>query len=227
MVGKSCLLILGLLLVVSSPAWSRSAGTEIEETELEVPPDWLVRPDKDGEPIEVSADQESADIWFVSMSPGWHITTGPRAIFYHPGNTAAGDYRIDSTLHLFDPEDRNEAFGVFLGGVDLGNERIAYDYFLIRNSGEFLIKRREGTGTATLVDWTADDGIATFGSDSEGAVENSLAIEVGTETVSFLINGVEVASLPRSEVRTEGFVGLRVNHRLNLHVSNLSVTASD
>ena len=40
----------------------------------------------------------------------------------------------------------------------------------------------------------------------------------------YLVNGEEVASLPRADLDVEGVVGIRVNHALNLHVSKLEVT---
>ncbi len=53
--------------------------------------------------------------------------------------------------------------------------------------------------------------------------ENVLAVECGPETVDFYINGTKVTSVPRAQLDVDGIVGLRVNHSLNLHVSELSV----
>lgn len=53
-------------------------------------------------------------------------------------------------------------------------------------------------------------------------MRNVLAIEAG-DSALVVINGVTVHTLPRSEVWTDGIVGLRVNHYLNLHVSELTV----
>ena len=51
----------------------------------------------------------------------------------------------------------------------------------------------------------------------------TLAIAVGADEVRFLINGTEVARQPRSKVDTDGTVGLRVNHQLDLRVDGLSI----
>lgn len=111
----------------------------------EVPADWRVVLDRPSDDVVISADQETADIWFVNMKPGWHITSGPAAIYFHPGSTASGDYRAELAIHLFDPGQRQrEAFGLFIGGSDLEGDGRAYDYFLLRNTGEYLIKRRSG-----------------------------------------------------------------------------------
>ena len=191
---------------------------------LTTPPSWNVRLDRPQDGVVIGADKESADIWFVNMTPGWHITTGPAAIFYHPASTAEGTYRAETTIHLFDPKGRNEAYGLFFGGQNLDAADIAYDYFLLRNSGQFLIKRRTGSGTSTIKGWTAHDAVATYGPGTEDSVPNTLAVEVGADDVGFFVNAQEVARLPRSEVHTNGVVGLRINHGLDVHIGGFSVS---
>lgn len=190
---------------------------------LAVPPTWTVRLDRPDPDATIGADAEAADIFFVNMTPGWHITAGPAAIYYHPASTAEGTYRAETLIHLFDPQGRNEAYGILIGGRDLDGDAIAYDYFLLRDSGEFLIKRRAGEETSTLHAWTKHDAIETFAA-SDGTASNRLAVEVGAETVTFFVNDAEVARLPRAEVHTDGIVGLRINHALNVHVEDLRVT---
>ena len=193
---------------------------------LQVPPDWSVRLDKPDPAFELTADGKGAGksaIYFVSMTPGWHITTGPRAIFYHPGSSASGDFHAESQIHLFDPGERREAFGIFFGGRDLDTDSLEYDYFLLRNSGEFLIKSRRGDETSVIRDWTPHDSIVTYGPETEGTATNVLGITVAGDSVRFLVNGETVAEVARDEVSTDGLLGFRVNHHLNLHISTLTV----
>lgn len=230
---------LSLLLAVSavaSPAFSQGAPAPPDPEaprgeDLTTPADWRIRLDKPDSEV-VVGDDDSADIFFVSMVPGWHITTGPRAIFWHPGLAAEGTWRAESTIFFFDPGERNEAYGIFFGGQDLEGDAIAYDYFVLRNGaagsgGQYLIKRRRGTETEVIHDWTAHEAIATFGPESEDSVKNVLAVEVGEESVRFSVNGTQVATVPRAEVSTDGHVGLRINHHVNVHVSDVSVTPAD
>ncbi|MCY4000882.1 MAG: hypothetical protein OXF84_08780 [Bacteroidetes bacterium] len=191
---------------------------------LMVPESWKVRLDHSSPDAVIGAVPDSVDIFFVNMTPGWHITTGPAAIFYHPDLMAEGNYVLESILHLFDPGSRREAFGIFMGGHDLEGDEIMYDYFLLRNSGEFLIKRRTGSETSLIQDWTASDSIVTFGPETESSVKNHLRVDVLSDTVTFSVNGTEVASAPRDQVMTDGVAGLRINHALNVHVSDLKVT---
>lgn len=170
-------------------------------------------------------DQSPADIVFVTMTPGWHITMGPAAILYDPSNTASGEYRVESETFLFDPANRNEAYGFFVGGRDLDGDTQAYSYFLIRRSGEFLVKRRSGQETSVVIDWTAHDAILKY--DEKGDADtarNVLAVDVAADEVHFFVNGQRVASLPRDRLDTDGVVGLRVNHAVNVHVSSLDIT---
>lgn len=191
---------------------------------LMVPESWQVRLDRPNPDVVIGADGESADIFFVNMTPGWHITTGPAAIFYHPELTAEGSYTMEATIHLFDPGERREAYGVFMGGQNLDGDEIVYDYFLLRNTGEFLLKRRSGSETSIIQDWTASDAVNTFGPDTGSSVENHLRVDVHEETVTFSVNGTEVASTSRDQIMTDGIAGLRINHALNVHVSDVKVT---
>lgn len=215
-----------VLVLLAPPLFAQEAERPDPQTpqgdNLQTPPTWMVRLDHAGHDATIGADS-TADIFFVNMTPGWHITTGPAAIFYHPASTAEGTYRAETLIHLFDPGQRTEAFGLFFGGQDLEGDAIAYDYFLIRNSGEYLIKRRTGAETSTIQGWTKHDGIATYGPDAESSVPNRLAVEVGDTDVAFLINGDEIARLPKSDLHTDGIVGLRINHALNVHVEDFKV----
>lgn len=182
----------------------------------ERPEGWKVRLDRPGM---TEADLEM----FVSMPPGWHITTGHAAgIFYDPAVTASGTYTLTAKIHLFDPGQRHrEAYGIFFGGRDLEGEGQRYTYFLLRDTGEFLVKKRSGADTPTLVAWTASDAIKQFG--GEGSVPNVFEVRVGADSVGFYVNGAHAATLPRSLVDTDGVVGLRLNHALNVHVESIEV----
>jgi hypothetical protein len=183
----------------------------------ERPDTWKVRYDK--------PDADDATLYFETMKPGWHITTGPAAIFYEPARTARAPFKASTTIFLFDPKGRNEAFGIFFGGRNLDAAEQAYSYFVIRNSGDFLVRRRSGDKTQDVVRWTPSDAIVKWDGKSgpDASVKNVLAVEAAADAVSFFINDQKVKTVPASEVDVDGNVGLRVNHRLNVHVSSLDV----
>ncbi len=164
---------------------------------------------------------------FVAMPPGWHVTSGPAAIYRGPDMEASGEYRMEMEVYLFDPAGRREAFGLFVGGKDLAGDAIEYTYFLLRDGGEFIVKRREGAEAPTIHPWTGHEAILGWADREEEAssVKNVLALEAGAETVRFFVNDAEVAALPRADLGVDGVFGMRVNHALNLHVSRLETVA--
>jgi hypothetical protein len=184
--------------------------------DLQRPEGWNVRLDR---PNMTEADIEQ----FVAMPPGWHITTGHAAgIFYDPKMTASGEYTMSVKIHLFDPGERHrEAYGVFFGGSDLQGEGQRYSYFLLRDTGEFIVKQRVGAEAPTVVGWTANDAIKKFA--GQGSVPNVLEVRVGADSVRFFVNGQHATSVAKSRLSTDGVYGLRLNHALNVHVEPFEV----
>jgi hypothetical protein len=181
------------------------------------------------EDVIISSSPDSADIYFVNMTPGWHITTGPAGIYYHPANTASDEYEISTVFHFFNPGERNrEAYGIFLGGENLDNDNQAYLYFLIRNTGEFLIKKRISSETEVIKNWTTSDSINIYtGGNEDSSVKNTLHVTVSKSDITFHINGTEIATVPTDSYSTDGLYGFRVNHSINLHISDLKHNSLD
>lgn len=154
---------------------------------------------------------------FVQMTPGFHVTTGPGVILWHPDSSATGSFAIDGGIFLFPTSGRDEeGYGIFVGGHQLDGPEPRYTYFLLRNDGKFLIKQRNGAHMTVLKEWTASPAIKLQkGTD---AMQNNFRIVAGPQTVAFSVNGTEVASLPRAQVSPDGVYGLRFNHAVNAHV---------
>lgn len=192
---------------------------------LGVPQGWKWRLDRTDPEARLTADAEPppGGIRFVNMTPGWHITTGPAVILYHPSLLAEGGYRTEVKFHQFPPGERNEAFGLFVGGTDLNGDDQSYLYFLIRKTGEFLIKTRNGDSTSVLREWTEHPAIVPYTSQTEGTATNVLAIVAGADSLNFYVNEENLASMSRGHLPVDGLVGLRINHALNVHVSDLKV----
>lgn len=237
---KRFAILLAFSLAVSIPATAQEAPTidwvhvrpdaaTPQGENLAVPKGWSFRLDRPNADVELISDGNPghSNIYFVNMTPGWHITTGPAAILYHPALRAEGKYRAEAKIHLFPPGERNEAFGIFVGGTNLDADDQSYLYFLIRKTGDFLIKRRSGASTSVVKEWTANPAIMPYTSDAEGSVGNVLALESGDDDLTFFVNGEQVARVPRGDLPVDGLVGLRVNHALNVHVEDLKVVPVD
>lgn len=178
-----------------------------------IPEGWQMRLDRPG---------STAPVRFMSMNGHLHAILGPAGIFYQPTATASGAYRAEGTFTLNKPSEHPEAFGLLLGGRDLEGDAQDYLYFLVRQDGKFLVKHRAGAETHTLMDWTAHPAIRTPGAD--GKATNTLAADVSDAGVRFLVNGTEVGTLPRaSMLNTDGIVGLRLNHNLDVMVTDFGV----
>jgi hypothetical protein len=161
---------------------------------------------------------------FVDMAPGWHITTGPSGIFYRHGERAEGDFAIEAEIHLFDPGERRESFGIFVGGTTLHDPEVRrYTYFLVRRDGRFMIRERDGAEVRDIATWTEHAAIRGWDDRGEGdvSVPNVLRVEVRGDQVVYLVNGSEVSRFDRGERAIDGHYGLRVNHNLDLHVTRL------
>jgi hypothetical protein len=163
---------------------------------------------------------------FVSMGSGIHVTSGPAAIYWSAANARSGNYRIQATFNQTKASAHPEGYGLIVAGRDLETPNQSYAYFLVRQDGKFLINHRANDSTVhKIVDWTANPAIKAI--DESGKASNTLAIVTSADKVSFLVNGTEVHSLPRSAVDVgagAGVAGIRVNHNLDVHISGFAVT---
>lgn len=178
---------------------------------------WTVRTDR--------GDTVASEGRFTSADGGFRVRPGPRAIFFHPDSAAAGRFRVSATFHRLAEPQMAEAYGLFLGGRDLKGAGQDYLYFLIRKTGSYLVKHRAGEETHTVVEWTESPAVRTSQGDT---VANTLAVVSDSAEVRFEVNGETVETLPRSEMlRTDGLVGVRINHGLDVRVSDFGTVPLD
>lgn len=193
---------------------AEDAALPLPAPEFGLPTGWEVRVDRPGD--------DPSGVEFTISEPGYHVHTGPAGILFNAALSVSGEFQTTATIVQTTPTQHGEAYGLFVGGNDLLEVTQSYLYFLVREDGTFLIKRRIGAETAPVQPWTEHTAIALRADDGE-APENTLRIEAGLEAVVFSINGQEVARLPRAEVDVDGVVGLRVNHGLDLSIVNFEV----
>jgi hypothetical protein len=189
------------------PAGRHAAGGEFPEG-------WQGRVDRETQKIE--------DVRFMAMGSGFHVITGPHAILWNPAHSAQGAYTATATFAQTTAPERLEGYGLMVGGQQLDQPTQDYLYFLIRHDGSYMIRHRAGTEVHTLVNWTQHDAIRK--ATATDAASNVLAIDAGAQQVRFLINDQIVNTVDRVPMlNTNGIVGFRVGHHLDVHITNFAV----
>lgn len=190
------------------------------KTKLERPTDWVTRSD--------SGAQTSAPLYFVSMPPGWHITTGPGTLLYRPEQTCLKSCRIETEIFLF-PGKGDGGYGVFFGLEVAGDPTAHYDAFMLRHDGAYARGPRGGA-----FPWSLDFARYVAQALPDKPVKNIITIDVedrdDARHATFTVNGhrMLLEHYPHGDTaRTPlaGVVGLRVDAGVNLHVTRFDVAA--
>ncbi|HJQ21483.1 MAG TPA: hypothetical protein VJ867_14130 [Gemmatimonadaceae bacterium] len=184
-----------------------------------VPAGWSVRlDDKDQNRFSIT------DTKFVAMGSGFHVTSGPAAVYYAAKDVASGPFTASATFRQTKAPMHPEAYGLVIGGTKLDTPAQQYMYFLVRGDGKYFVAHRAGPDRHVIVDWT--DNAAINKQDASGVATNALSMQATADSVFLSVNGTRVKSFARADLHgfvTDGQVGLRVNHNLDVHVSNFAV----
>lgn len=204
---KHSLGVMAILLAFTLAAHAQQGGVTADG--------WEVRLDRGSD--------ASGVLSFAPMGTGVHATTGPAgaAVFYQAKSMAKGDFTISGEFTLMEPANHRSGYGLILGGADLSGPDQQYTYFLVAQTGEYIIKRRMGAKTVDVANWTANPAVNQ--PNGNGSSMNTLSVQVEGDQVRFLVNGTTVATQPRSAVDVDGQTGVRVNHFLNVHVDKLQL----
>ena len=166
----------------------------------------------------------AADTKFETMGDGYHVTSGPAALYYNEAHAAPGDtYTVTATFTQTKAPTHPEAYGIFLSGRNLADsDKQDYAYFLVRGTGEYMVNHRAGKEIHKIIPWTKHEAVAA--QDANGKATNTLTAVFAADSVRLSVNGTQVAALPRDHYRnTSGVAGLRVNHNLDVHVAKFEV----
>lgn len=178
----------------------------------------------------VRLDSERSDPGQFELSredPNLRILTGPTGIAYRAQDQiTSGDFEVSATFVQYGaPLGYREAYGIFVGGRELEGEDLEYTYLLIRPTGDYLVKRRIGEITETIVDWTPHASVVSVVAEGDEPV-NTVSVQVTGGEARFIVNGTLLHSMPASEARPYGVAGLRVNHRLDMLVTDWTLSPS-
>ena len=230
---KTVLTQLALVALATSPVLAQQPGGATSDPTKKVTgsgqlvPGWTMRFDpiiaRPGRPTPPTP--QATDVSFVTMGSGLHVTSGPAAIYYRAADNATGEYAVSATFAQRKSM-QHEAYGLFIGGANLQDSTQAYTYFVIRPmDGAILINHRAGDARPKqIVPWTPEPAVNKEDA-TDGKATNTLTIHVAKDTVHFLANGKLVRAIPKADLggATDGLAGLRVNHNLDLHISDFKV----
>src|SRR5687768_18200551 len=68
------------------------------------------------DPQAAKAGKTISETKFVGMGPGFHVTSGPAAIYWNPANTAKGNYTVTSTFTQTKAATHPEGYGIVIAG---------------------------------------------------------------------------------------------------------------
>ena len=200
----------------ATPAAQGAAPAAKPRAAVNAPAGWSARFDK------ASADPAAAKFFVVGT--GLHFTTGPSATWYRAGEPVDGLYTVQATFTQTRAPQHPESYGLMAFGQQMETPTQSYIYFMVRGDGKWAMKHRANdTEVHTVQDWTAHPALVV--QDSAGKATNTLAIDVGADSVRFKANGQTLKAMSRQYLKdVSGVPGIRMNHGLDVHVEGWAVT---
>jgi hypothetical protein len=196
--------------------------TKVEGTG-KLPAGWMVRFDP---PRGGAAMPPMNAVSFVEMGGGYHVVSGPAALYYNTKDMASGMYQISATFKQ-SKSMQHEAFGLFIGGSNLQDSTQNYVYFVIKPfDGTMLISHRASNGKPVAIVPLTPDPAVNKDAPADGSATNTLLIHVAKDTVHFSINGKLVKAIAKKDLgggATDGQAGLRINHNIDMHIDGFAV----
>lgn len=159
----------------------------------QAPDGWRVRIDRS----ENAQDpDDTSNLKFVATGKGFRVTSGPGATFWHPAQTATGDYTVKATFTLMKPSGHVNYYGLIFGGSDIEIPGQNYLYFLIGQNGTYIVRHRAGSVVHDVQARTLHDAVRQ--PDEKGQSTNALEVRVSGNTISYLVNGAVVHTTPKT-----------------------------
>ena len=199
-----------LLLTAAALAFAGSVAAQS-------PQGWKIRIDRSQN---AQDPDNTPSLVFKPMGKGLHVKGGPAGTFWN-GTMAAGNYTLKATFNLQEPSNHTNYYGLVFGGSNLDTAAQGYVYFVVAQNGTFLVRQRQGEAVTDVVNRQANAAVRQPG--ANGQSSNALEVRVNGDTVSYVVNGTVVHSGPKGGLKTDGLVGVRVNHVLDVEFEGFEV----
>ena len=173
-----------------------------------------------------ASDPDAAgDNKIVETGSGFHVTSPKAAVYWNPANSATGSYTLKGTFKLIKTMGHSEYYGLIFGGGNLDGPEQSYIYFMVEQSGTWLIKSRTGSSTAQIASSGAPSD-AVKKADANGTSTNALEVRVKGDKIEFVVNGTVVNTTPKTgqAAKTDGAYGIRMNHMLEVQVDGFALS---
>ena len=209
---------LSLLALAAAPlsAQSKEKDPDHKVAGGSLPAGWTGRTDRESAQL--------ADAKFVAAGAGFHVTSGPAAIYWRNTDNVTGPFVATATFTQLKAPSHPEAYGLVFMGKRLVSPQQDYAYVLVRGDGKVMVKHRAGNDVHTIIDWTANAAVKK--QDANGKATNTLTVDASkADSVRMFVNGAPIAAIPKAHLGSaDGFVGLRVNHNLDVQVDRFTIT---
>lgn len=200
-------LILILTILVATPVAAQA------------PEGWQVRIDRSTS----AADPDDVpNVKVATVGKGFRVTGGPAGTYWNAVNRAKGNFTARATFRLMKPSGHTNYYGLIFGGEALEGASQRYIYFMVAQDGTFIIRQRTGE---KVQDVTRMMHAAVRQPAADGTSTNTLEVRVAANQISYVVNGMVVHTTPKSgaTAQTDGLVGVRINHLLDVQVEELAV----
>ena len=184
----------------------------------QTPQGWRMRVD---ESTSAEDPDDRPDLKVVTVGSGMRITGGPAGTFWNPSNAVTGNWTARANFTLMKPSSHTNYYGLIFGGRDIDGPKQTYVYFLVAQNGTYIIRQRAGEQVTDVQGRMMHAAIQR--PDANGRSVNALEVRVAGNTVSYVINGMVVHTAPKGNLVTDGLVGVRINHALDVQVEGFTV----
>lgn len=177
------------------------------------------------------------DSKFVAAGSTITINAGPNNIYWNPAHVGNGDFTAKATFaesnHL-KHSNHPHPYGLFIGGANLDTPKANLLYCSAYGNGTFIMRGFAPDATGGIFRLGGNRGIANDAirkAGPDGTVTQDISLSVRGGNVICNINGTDVATYPVTEVvgpgklaSTNGIVGLRIGHNMDVVVTGLAIT---
>lgn len=185
----------------------------------QAPDGWQVRIDRSTSAVDPD---DVPNVKVTDVGKGFRVTGGPAGTYWNATHRAKGNFTARGTFRLMKPSGHTNYYGLIFGGEGLGGASQRYIYFLVAQDGTLVVRQRTGE---RVQDVTRMMHAAVRRPGADGTSSNTLEVRVAGNQISYVVNGTVVHTMPRSgaTAQTDGIVGIRINHLLDVQVEEFQV----